>query len=101
MLILMQALPTEWPQPAVSILPVHLPLLERARREIKNPQREAILLAAVTITERLQIEIERLLAIARDNVSRDIRARLRPEVEAVLPGSPQRFSSMPVRPPQA
>jgi uncharacterized membrane protein YccC len=76
---------TEWPQPAVvSILPVHLPLLERTRREIKNPQREAILLAAVTITERLHIEIERLLAIARDNVSRDIRARLRPEIEAVL-----------------
>jgi uncharacterized membrane protein YgaE (UPF0421/DUF939 family) len=75
---------TEWPQPAVSILPVHLPLLERARRETKNPEREAILLAAVTITERLHIEIERLLAIARDNVSRDIRARLRPEIGAVL-----------------
>ena len=76
---------TEWPQPAVvSILPVHLPLLERAQRELKNPQREAILLAAVAITERLHIEIERLLAIARDNVSRDIRARLRPEIEAVL-----------------
>jgi uncharacterized membrane protein YccC len=76
---------TEWPQPAVvSILPVHLPLLERAKRELKNPQREAILLAAVTITERLHIEIERLLAIARDNVGRDIRARLRPEIEAVL-----------------
>src|SRR5262245_30065619 len=73
------------PQPAVlSILPVHLPLLERAKRELKYPQREAILLAAVTITERLHIEIERLLAIARDNVSRDIRARLRPEIEAVL-----------------
>src|SRR4029077_11810069 len=56
----------------------------RTRREIKNPQREAILLAAVTITERLHIEIERLLAIARDNVSRDIRARLRLEIEAVL-----------------
>ena len=47
-------------------------------------QREAILLAAVTTTERLHIEIERLLAIARDNVPRDIRARLRPEIEAVL-----------------
>ena len=74
----------EWPQPAVSRLPVHLPLLERARRETKNPEREAILLAAVTITERLHIEIERLLAIARDSVSPDIRARLRPEIEAVL-----------------
>jgi uncharacterized membrane protein YccC len=73
------------PQPAVlSILPVHLPLLERARRELNNPERAAILLAAVTTIERLHIEIERLLAIARENVPRDIRARLRPEMEAVL-----------------
>ena len=73
------------PQPSlVSILPTQLPLLERARRELNNPQREAILLAAVTTTERLRIEIEQLLAIARDNVPRDIRTRLRPEIEAVL-----------------
>ena len=73
------------PQPSlVSILPTQLPLLERARRELNNPQREAILLAAVTTTERLRIEIEQLLAIARDNVPRDIRTRLRPETEAVL-----------------
>src|SRR5262249_35847993 len=79
------AAPPACPHPAViSILPVHLPLLERAKRELKNPQREAILLAAVTITERLHIEIERLLAIARDNLGRDIRGRLRPEIEAVL-----------------
>ena len=76
---------TVLPQPShVSILPTQLPLLERARRELNNPQREAILLAAVTTTERLRIEIEQLLAIARDNVPRDIRARLRPEIEAVL-----------------
>src|SRR4029077_1788093 len=76
---------TVLPQPAVlSILPVHLPLLERARRELKNPRREAILLAAVNTAERLHIEIERLLAIARDNVPRDIRTLLRPEMEAVL-----------------
>src|SRR5215467_7959455 len=73
------------PEPAmISILPAHLPLLERARRELKNPEREAILLAAVTTSERLHIEIERLLAIAHDDVPRDIRARMRPEIEAVL-----------------
>jgi uncharacterized membrane protein YccC len=73
------------PQPAVvSILPSQLPLLERARRELKNPEREAILLAAVTTTEWLHIEIERLLAIARENVPRDILTRLRPEMEAVF-----------------
>jgi hypothetical protein len=76
---------TVLPQPAVvSVLPTQLPLLERARRELDDPQREAILLAAVTTTERLHIEIERLLAIARDNVPRDIRMRLRPEIEAVI-----------------
>ena len=76
---------TVLPQPAVlSILPVHLPLLERARRELKNPQRETILQAAVTTTERLHIEIERLLAIAGDKVSRDVRMQLRPGIEAVL-----------------
>ena len=73
------------PQPAMlSILPAHLPLLERARRELKNPEREAVLLAAVTTTERLHIAIERLLAIAHDDVPRDIRARMRPEIEAAV-----------------
>jgi hypothetical protein len=76
---------TVLPQPShVSVLPTQLPLLERARRELNNPQREAILLAAVTTSERLRIEIEQLLAIACDNVPRDFRARLRPEIEAVL-----------------
>ena len=76
---------TVLPQPSlVSVLPTQLPLLERAGRELNNPQREAILLASVTTTERLRIEIEQLLAIARDNVPRDIRTRLRPEIEAVL-----------------
>ena len=76
---------TPLPQPAVvSILPAHLTLLDRTRRELNNPQREAVLLAAVTTTERLHIEIARLLAIARDSVSRDIRGRLRPEMDAAL-----------------
>jgi uncharacterized membrane protein YccC len=73
------------PQPAaVSVLSSQLPLLERARRELGDPQREAILLAAVTTTERLHIEIERLLAVARDDVPRDIRRRLQPEINGVL-----------------
>src|SRR5882672_8467466 len=72
------------PEPdAVSILPAQLPLIERARRELKSPQREAVLLAAVITTERLHIEIERLLSIARADVPRDIRARLAPDIAAV------------------
>jgi uncharacterized membrane protein YccC len=74
---------TVLPEPAVvSMLPTHLPLLERARRELEDPQRAAVLLAAVTTTERLHIEIERLLAIARDPVPRDLRVQLRSEMEA-------------------
>ena len=73
------------PQPAVvSVLSSQLPLLERARRELGDPQREAVLLAAVTTAERLHIEVERLLAIARDDVPRDIRRRLQPEMKEVL-----------------
>jgi Fusaric acid resistance protein family len=76
---------TVLPQPAVvSALFTQHPLLERAGRELNNPQREAILLAAVTTTERLHIEIEQLLTLARENVPRDIRAQMRPEIEAVL-----------------
>src|SRR5258708_38360828 len=74
-----------FPEPAVvSSLPTPLPLVEGARRELDDPQRAAVLLAAVTTTERLHIEIERLLAIARDPVPRDIRGRLRPEMDAAL-----------------
>jgi len=73
------------PAPAVlSTLLVQLPLLKRARRELVDPKRDAILLAAVTKTERLHIQIERLLTIAREDVPRDIRTRMRPEMDAVL-----------------
>jgi uncharacterized membrane protein YccC len=76
---------TAVPQSAVvSMLPMHLPLLERAKRELDDPQRAAVLLAAVTTTERLHIELERLLAIACDPVPREIRVRLRSEMDAVL-----------------
>jgi uncharacterized membrane protein YccC len=74
-----------FPPPAVlSTLLVQLPLLERVRRELADPEREAILLAAVTKTERLHIAIERLLATARADVSWNVRADLRPEMAAAL-----------------
>ena len=57
------------PRPdALSILPVQPPLLKGAPRELKNPEREAILLAEVTMAEGLHIEVERLLAIADESV---------------------------------
>lgn len=75
----------ELPEPdVVSILPAQLPLIERARRELDSPKREAVLVAAVITAERLHIEIERLLSIARADVPRDIRARLAPGSAAVL-----------------
>ena len=96
-----QALQLNGLSPPVSILPMHLPLLERARREINNPQREAILLAAVTITERLHIEIEhcwRSRAITSHETSARVCGR---RLKQCFKRLPQRFSSMPVRPPQA
>ena len=72
------------PEPdVVSILPARLPLIERARRELRSPQREAVLLAAVLTTERVHIEIERLRLVARADVPRDIRAQLAADLEAV------------------
>ena len=54
------------PEPAaVSILPAQLPLLERARRETRSPQRGATLLATVTKSEAIHVAVERLLVHCR------------------------------------
>lgn len=72
------------PEPdVVSTLPAQLRLIERIRRELTSPRREAALLAAVITTECLNNEIERVRLIARAGVPHDIRARLAPDIEAV------------------
>ncbi len=63
---------------------VHLALLSRADRETLSPRRHAVLLAALSVHERMRLEVERLVSIARGDVPRDIRATLEPELRAVL-----------------
>jgi len=69
---------------SVSILPLHLPLLNRAHAENPDSRRYAELLAAVTVDERMYMEIGRLVVQAREPVDRTLRDHLRPEIEAVL-----------------
>jgi uncharacterized membrane protein YccC len=72
------------PPSSTSIVPAQLPLLERARRELRAPEMEALLLAALTNTERLHIDVQRLLVTAREDVSRAPRTPVRARIEAVL-----------------
>lgn len=65
-------------------LATHLALLSRADREGLSPRRHAVLLGAVGVTERLRLEAERLLSVARQAVPRRIRTLARPELQAVL-----------------
>jgi uncharacterized membrane protein YccC len=68
---------------AVSEMPLHLPMLNRARAENPDSARHAELLAAVTTHERLFLDIGRIVVQARENVGRSIRLALRNEIETV------------------
>lgn len=68
--------------PATSQMPVQLALLERAVSEGASAHRRAVLLAAVTVVERLHVRADRLDIVAREDVARGVRAMLRPEIEA-------------------
>jgi uncharacterized membrane protein YccC len=68
--------------PATSEMPNQLALLSRAAAEGIGAHRRAVLLAAITRTERLHIRADRLVIAARENVPREVRAMLRPELEA-------------------
>ena len=75
----------ELPEPrTVSRLPSHLALLASAARERSDAHRDAVLLAFVTVIERLFIEVARLTVVARESAPRSIRMLYRPEIEAVL-----------------
>jgi uncharacterized membrane protein YccC len=68
--------------PPTSDLPDHLALLSRAAAEGVTSRRHAVLLAAITRMARIHIQVDRLIVSARENVGRNIRAMLRPEIEA-------------------
>jgi Fusaric acid resistance protein family len=62
----------------------HLTLLARAEREGISRGRYAVLFSAVSSTERLRLEVERMLAIARERVPRGIRQLVQPELQGAL-----------------
>jgi hypothetical protein len=70
--------------PPTSDLPVHMALLSRAVAEGVSEHRHAILLAAITRVARIGLEVDRLTFAARQNVPREIRAMVRPEIEATV-----------------
>lgn len=73
------------PRPVLEgAMSAHLALLSRAGRENLSPLRHARLLAAVSVSERMRLEVERLLAIAREPLPHRIRELLRPQLQAVL-----------------
>ncbi len=72
------------PPTLIGPLSAHLALLARADREDLSPRHHALLLGAVSTTERRRVEIERMLGIAREVVPREIRHWVKPEMQAAL-----------------
>src|SRR5580658_2297823 len=70
--------------PATSDLPVHMDLLNRAAAEGVPEHRLAILLAAVTRVARINLEVDRLIIAVRQNVPREVRDLVRPEIQATV-----------------
>jgi hypothetical protein len=78
------AAPRPQKPPPTSDLPQHLALLQRAVVEGLTAHRRAVLLAAITRMARIQIETDRLIIAAREDVPRQVRAMVRPEIERVV-----------------
>ncbi len=73
------------PNPStVGAMGTHLSLLARAGREGISARRYAMLLGLVSATERLRMEVQRMLLMARESVPRRIRQLVQPELRAVL-----------------
>ena len=62
----------------------HLALLSRADREHLSPLRHARMLAAVSVSERMRLEVERLLSIAHEPLPHRIREMFKPQLQAIL-----------------
>ena len=78
------AAPTPPLPPPTSDLPAHMALLDQAAAEGVSAHRDAILLAAVTRVARINLEVDRLILAVRENAPREIRAMVRPEIEAAV-----------------
>jgi hypothetical protein len=70
--------------PPTSDLPTHMALLNRAVAEGVSEHRHAILLAAITRMARIGLEVDRLTFTARQSVLGEIRAMVRPEIQATV-----------------
>src|SRR5216683_1665811 len=70
--------------PPTSDLPAHMDFLNRAVAEGVSEHRHAILLAAITRVARINLEVDRLTFAARQNVPGEIRAMVRPEIQATV-----------------
>jgi hypothetical protein len=70
------------PFPApTSDLPAHMALLDQAVAEGASEHRRATLLAAITLAARFNLEVDRLIVTARENLPQDIRTMVRGEVQ--------------------
>jgi uncharacterized membrane protein YccC len=70
--------------PPTSDLPSHIDLLNRAAAEGVSAHQLAILLAAITRVARIGLEVDRLTTMARQNVPGQVRALVRPEIQATV-----------------
>ncbi len=73
------------PLPApTSDLPAHMALLDQATAEGASEYHRGILLAAITRTARVSLEVDRIVTTARENLPREIRAMLPGEIRAAV-----------------
>jgi uncharacterized membrane protein YccC len=73
------------PLPApTSDLPGHMALLDQAMAEGASEYRRAILLAAITRTARVSLEVDRLVTTARENLPREIRTMVPGEIQRAV-----------------
>ena len=73
------------PLPApTSDLPAHMALLDQATAEGASEYRRAILLAAITRTARVSLEVDRLVTTARENLPREIRTMVLGEIQRAV-----------------
>jgi len=69
---------------ATSDLPAHMALLDQALAEGASEHRRAILLAAITRAARINLEVDRLITTARENLPREIRTMVRDELQRAV-----------------
>jgi len=73
------------PLPApTSELPAHMALLDQATVEGASEYRRGMLLAAITRTARVSLEMDRLVTTARENLPREIRTMVSGEIQRAV-----------------